>query len=666
MEELPADLVGQGFPGVAASLRSTAAVALARVISSCNPGSQYAKLALVSAEAMSNAEELLFEEGLGDEAVILPCVRIFVTTAAVPFLPLPVDPVLDRVMTLILPVISQVPSHPHGRALRLCFLELLLSVFSKGLEYSEAKGSVNIGLQLALDWASGEGGATDAAVQVLCLKVFLHFQNCNISYDLFFLSQVISHQIERLNFNSILTGMKYLGGSRLSGGLGDALRVILTLYSVADAASLAETAARAILSSATSTAAAAAAAGQSNSTSTATDEVVLVLTLAIQGRVSFSMGFSSDASSSKEHKKEKKPSKENVDADGDDGDGGEGATTLLATSEEVADHVVSLPSVTRAFASRIFSAMLRLLWGGDGQNSPLRSTTSFVSAAYSAATSDDPSLRVEGLNLLASLIHIFGARADPDAAGCFILEQCAAQIMSAMRSCLSSDTSARVRAAAAETLGSWMDCPSCNRTPGAVSRCMKILQAALGACNDASSCSSSTDDESHCRLALVAALARGIHADSATSISSSSGAVGSAAPSERGSEYQELANVFDAQLLELLKVAYSSGDSKNAISLAPSLLSAACAHAVASQSRTRAGSALAMWVASATAAPCAGLLLGGGLQRLFLAFPTVSVSDKEENSADGFDYDLIRASIVCAAVIIEVRLKFTHVCLFIQ
>lgn len=624
------------------------------MISSCNPGSQYAKLALSSAEAMSNAEELLFEEGLGDEVVILPCVRIFITTAAVPFLPAPIDPVLDRVMPLILPVFCQVPSHPHGRALRLCFLDLLLAIFSKGLDYSEANSSGKIGLQLALDWACGEGGGTDAAVQLQCLKVTFFFA-LRTHIHLFDLFQVITYQIERSNFSSIFSGMKYMGGSQLSGGLGDALRVVLTLHSVADAACLAETAARSILSSATSSAAAAAAAGQSQSTSTTIDEVVLVLTLAIQGRVSFSMGLSSIASASAERKKDKKPAKEDVDADGDDGDGGEGATTLLATSDEHADYVVSLSTTTRAFAARVFSAMLRSWWGGDGQMSPLRSTTSFVSAAYSAATSDDPSLRVEGLNLLASLILIFGARADPDAADCYVLEQCAAQIMSAMRSCLSSDTPARVRAAAAFTLGSWMDCPSCNRTQNAVSRCMKILQAALSACDDASSCSSSTDDESSCRLALVAALARGIQADSATSTSSSSSAVGSAASSERGADYQELANVFDAQLLELLKVTHSTGDSKNALTLAPSLLSAACAHAVASQSRNRAASALAMWVASATAAPCAGLLLGGGLQRLFSAFPTKSASDEAKNSTDCFDYDLIRSSIVCAAVIVEVR-----------
>jgi hypothetical protein len=172
MEELPADLVGQGFPGVAASLRCTAAVALARVMSSCNPGSQYAKLALVSAEAMSNAEELLFEEGLGDDVVILPCVRIFVTTAVVPFLSSPIAPVLDRVMPLLLPVVNQVPSHPHGRALRLCFLDLLLAVFSKGLEHSEANSPGRVGLQLALDWACGDrGSGTDSAVQVQCLKV---------------------------------------------------------------------------------------------------------------------------------------------------------------------------------------------------------------------------------------------------------------------------------------------------------------------------------------------------------------------------------------------------------------------------------------------------------------------------------------------------------------
>jgi hypothetical protein len=171
MEDLPSDLVGQGFPGVAASLRSAAAVALARVMSTCNPGAQYAKLALASAEAMSNVDELLFEEGLGDEAVILPCVRIFLTTAVVPFLPSPVGPVLDRVMPLIVPLISQVPDYPHGRALRLCFLDLLFVVFAKGLDYSEAASSGSVGLQLVLDWACQEGGGVDAAVRAKCLKV---------------------------------------------------------------------------------------------------------------------------------------------------------------------------------------------------------------------------------------------------------------------------------------------------------------------------------------------------------------------------------------------------------------------------------------------------------------------------------------------------------------
>ncbi len=174
MEDLPSDLVGQGFPGVAASLRSAAAVALARVMSTCNPGAQYAKLALASAEAMSNVDELLFEEGLGDEAVILPCVRIFLTTAVVPFLPSPVGPVLERVMPLIMPLLSQasqVPVHPHGRGLRLCFLDLLFAVFAKGLDYSEVTSAGSVGLQLVLDWACQDGGGVDSAVRAKCLKV---------------------------------------------------------------------------------------------------------------------------------------------------------------------------------------------------------------------------------------------------------------------------------------------------------------------------------------------------------------------------------------------------------------------------------------------------------------------------------------------------------------
>lgn len=443
--------------------------------------------------------------------------------------------------------------------------------------------------------------------------------------------------------------MKYSGGSLLNGGFGDSLRVILTLHAVAGAADVSETAARAIISTITSAAAASAAAGPSSSSSCAVDEVTSVLILAIQGRVSFAK--SSSAASTKEQQKETAAVKKVDDADADDGDGGEGAATLLATADDAADHIVTLPSSSRAFASRVFCDALRVWWGGDSQHSLLRSTTSFVSAAYSAATSDDAGLRVEGLNLLAAVITIFGAQADPDAAGCFILEQCAAQIMSAMRSCLSNDTPACVRSCAALTLGSWMDCPSCNRTPGAVSRCMKILQGALSSCDDVSSCSSSTDDEASCRLALVAALARGIQADSAASISSSTGAAESSATGERGSEYQDLANVFDAQLLQLLKTTHSSGDSKSALTLAPPLLSAACAHAVASQSRSRAGLALAMWVAAATAAPCAGLLLGGGLQNLFAAF---TATDEGDTSSDGLSCKLIRAAIVCAAVIVEV------------
>jgi hypothetical protein len=446
--------------------------------------------------------------------------------------------------------------------------------------------------------------------------------------------------------------MKYSGGSLLNGGFGDSLRVILTLHAISGAADVSETAARAIISTISSAAAASAAAAPHTATSSAVDEVTAVLILAIQGRISFAKS-SPVSSSSNLQQKEKAVVKEVDDADADDGDGGEGAATLLATTDETADHIVTLPTISRAFASHVFCDALRVWWGGDRQHSLLRGTTSFVSAAYSAATSDDAGLRVEGLNLIAVLILVFGAQADPDAAGCFILEQCAAQIMSAMRSCLSIDTPARVRSCAALTLGSWMDCPSCNRTPGAVSRCMKILQAALSSCDDASSCSSSTDDEASCRLALVAALARGIQADSAASISSRSSAVDSSAPAERDTEYQDLANVFDAQLLQLLKATHSTGDSKSALTLAPPLLSAACAQAVASQSRSRAGLALAMWVAAATAAPCAALLLGGGLQNLFAAFPA---TDEADNSSDGLSCNLVRAAIVCAAVIIEVRL----------
>ena len=171
LEDLPSDLVGQGFPGVAASLRSTAAVALARVMSTCDPGAQYAKLTLASAEAMNKVEELMFEEGLGDEAVILPCVRIFLTTSVVPFLASPVGPVLDRLMPVVLPLISQVPVYPHGRALRMCFLDLLFAVFAKGIDHSEAKSAGSIGIQLALDWACNDGGGIDAAVRAKCLKV---------------------------------------------------------------------------------------------------------------------------------------------------------------------------------------------------------------------------------------------------------------------------------------------------------------------------------------------------------------------------------------------------------------------------------------------------------------------------------------------------------------
>ena len=64
-----------------------------------------------------------------------------------------------------------------------------------------------------------------------------------------------------------------------------------------------------------------------------------------------------------------------------------------------------------------------------------------------------------------------------------------------------------------------------------------------------------------------------------------------------------------------------------------------------------------MWIAAATAAPCAGLLLGGGLHRLFSAFSAKVALDEEENSDDGFDEHLIRAAIVCAAVIVEVSSK---------
>jgi hypothetical protein len=181
MEELPSDLMGQGFPGVAASLRSTAAVALARVMSTCDPGAQYAKLTLLSAESMSNVDELILEEGLGDEAVILPCVRIFLTTAVVPFLPSPAGPVLERVMPMILPLIRQVPAYPHGRALRLCFLDLLFAAFAKGLDHSDLGSVGSVGLQLALNWACQEAAGIDAAVRVKCLKVRLNCPGLNIS-----------------------------------------------------------------------------------------------------------------------------------------------------------------------------------------------------------------------------------------------------------------------------------------------------------------------------------------------------------------------------------------------------------------------------------------------------------------------------------------------------
>ena len=478
----------------------------------------------------------------------------------------------------------------------------------------------------------------------------------HVTCDLFRCFQVIALELERSSSNSVLAGMRFAGGSRLSGGCGDFLRVVLTMHSVVQAAAVAEAAARAAIASATSDAAASAAAGQSAASISSIDDVVLVLVSGIQGRISFAMVTPADAS--KVQQKDKSGgagsrSSKDADADGDDVDGGEGGATLLASSDEVADHVVALPTSSRAFCARVFTTALQVWWGGDGHSSPLRSTTSFVSAAYSAATCDDASLRVEGLNLLAALITVFGARPDPDAAGCFILEQSAAQIMSAMRSCLSAESPARVRAAAAHTLGSWMHSPACSGTLGAVSRCMKILQAALGACDNASACSSSTDDEASCRLALVAALARGMQADSTSTTTAGSGAVESAGAAERGVEYQELANVFDAQLLELLKLTYSSGDSKGAPSLAPPLLSAACAHAVASQSRSRAASSLAMWVAAAAAAPCAALLQCGGLQRLFAAFPTAAAPDEGVESAEGLDLDLTRAAVVCAAVIIE-------------
>jgi hypothetical protein len=171
MEELPSALERQGFPGAAASLRTAAAVALARVMSTCSPGAQYAKLMLQSAEAMSDAEELLFEEGLGDEAVALPCVRLFLTTAVVPSLSSPAGPVLERIMPLIVPLIPQVPAHPHGRALRLCFLDLLSVAFSKGLDTSEAGSTGSVALQLVMDWACGAEEGIDAAVRVRCLKV---------------------------------------------------------------------------------------------------------------------------------------------------------------------------------------------------------------------------------------------------------------------------------------------------------------------------------------------------------------------------------------------------------------------------------------------------------------------------------------------------------------
>jgi hypothetical protein len=42
---------------------------------------------------------------------------------------------------------------------------------------------------------------------------------------------------------------------------------------------------------------------------------------------------------------------------------------------------------------------------------------------------------------------------------------------------------------------------------------------------------------------------------------------------------------------------------------------------------------------------------------LFSAFPTVAASSSEDESDEGFDCELIRAAIVCAAVIVEVCMK---------
>jgi hypothetical protein len=80
-----------------------------------------------------------------------------------------VDVVVERAMSM-LPAISQLPAHPHGRAVRICFLDLLLTAFSKGLQYSD-DSAASAGLQLALDWAWHEGPGIDAAVRARCLKV---------------------------------------------------------------------------------------------------------------------------------------------------------------------------------------------------------------------------------------------------------------------------------------------------------------------------------------------------------------------------------------------------------------------------------------------------------------------------------------------------------------
>jgi hypothetical protein len=76
-----------------------------------------------------------------------------------------------------------------------------------------------------------------------------------------------------------------------------------------------------------------------------------------------------------------------------------------------------------------------------------------------------------------------------------------------------------------------------------------------------------------------------------------------------------------------------------------------------------------MCIAAGTAAPCAGLLLGVGLQRFFSAVSAIVAHDAEDNSDDGFDDHLIRAAIVCAAAIVGVSstiLSFLPCLLFVS